>query len=169
MGEVHHPIEPHEIPRPGGLSFPSAAFTPAFPSLGLSGAARPALACTPFAQQLLSWAADDPRRRAAALVLEVKGDFCYSIRKILQDAGRGDDYLEIGLGGSWQWNPLDDPDFDSYSLAYTVSTLLNQLFGKIEGALLAAGLHQPGPLDHRASPDHARRLGDAERHLPLRH
>ena len=63
-------------------------------------------------------------------MLEVKGDFCYSVRKILQDAGRGDDYLEIGLGGSWQWNPLDDPDFDSYSLAYTVSTLLNQLFGK---------------------------------------
>ena len=45
-------------------------------------------------------------------------------------AGREDDYMEIGLGGSWQWNPLDDPDFDSYSLAYTVSTLLNQLFGK---------------------------------------
>ena len=38
--------------------------------------------------------------------------------------------MEIGLKGSWQWNPLDDPDFDSYSLAYTISTLLNQLFGK---------------------------------------
>ena len=43
---------------------------------------------------------------------------------------RGDDYLEIGLGGSWQWNPLDDPLLDSYSLAYGVASLINQLFGK---------------------------------------
>ena len=46
--------------------------------------------------------------------------------------------------------------------------LAQPAFRQIEGTLLAAGLHQPGPLDHRASPHHARRLGDAERHLPLR-
>ena len=50
--------------------------------------------------------------------------------RILEDAGRGEDYLEIGLGGSWQWNPLDDPLLDSYSLAYGVASLINQLFGK---------------------------------------
>ncbi|MYA43106.1 MAG: hypothetical protein F4228_01555 [Acidobacteria bacterium] len=60
----------------------------------------------PFARQLLSWQSADPRRRAAALVLEVKGDFCHDIRTDLQDAGRGDDYIELGLGGRWQWNPL---------------------------------------------------------------
>ena len=43
---------------------------------------------------------------------------------------RGDDYLEIGLGGAWQWNPLDDPLLDTYSLAYSVASLINQLFGK---------------------------------------
>ena len=32
--------------------------------------------------------------------------------------------------GAWQWNPLDDPLLDTYSLAYSVSTLINQLFGK---------------------------------------
>ena len=52
------------------------------------------------------------------------------MRHILADAGRADDYLEIGLGGSWQWNPLDDPLLDSYSLAYGVASLINQLFGK---------------------------------------
>ena len=84
----------------------------------------------PFAQQLLSWQADRAGRRASALVLEVKGDFCYSVRGILDDAGRGGDYLEIGLDGSLQWNPLDDPLLDSYSLAYGVASLINQLFGK---------------------------------------
>ena len=32
--------------------------------------------------------------------------------------------------GRWQWNPLSAWWLDSYSLAYTVSSLLNQLFGK---------------------------------------
>ena len=34
------------------------------------------------------------------------------------------------MGGKWQWNPLAAHWLDSYSLAYTVSSLLNQLFGK---------------------------------------
>ena len=83
----------------------------------------------PFAQQLLSWQSADPQKRAAALVLEVKGDFCHDIRADLEDAGRGDDYIELALGGRWQWNPLASA-MDSYSLAYTVASLLNQLFGK---------------------------------------
>ena len=49
---------------------------------------------------------------------------------MLEEAGRADDYIEIGLEGSWQWNPLDDPLLDPYSMAYTVSSLINQLFGK---------------------------------------
>ena len=63
-------------------------------------------------------------------MLEVKGDFCHDIRQILADAGREEDYIELGMEGSWQWNPLSAEWLDSYSLAYTVSSLLNQLFGK---------------------------------------
>ena len=63
-------------------------------------------------------------------MLEVKGDFCHDIRNILADAGREDDYIELGMDGRWQWNPLSTKVLDSYSLAYTVSSLLNQLFGK---------------------------------------
>ena len=76
------------------------------------------------------WQAQSSQKRAAALVLEVKGDFCHDIRQILIDAGREKDYIEIGMKGRWQWNPLSAHWLDSYSLAYTVSSLLNQLFGK---------------------------------------
>ena len=76
------------------------------------------------------WQAANPQMRAAALVLEVKGDFCYDIRQILAEAGREKDYIELGMEGRWQWNPLSAWWLDSYSLAYTVSSLLNQLFGK---------------------------------------
>ena len=130
VGEVHHPIEIAQVSRPHWLVIPERGLYTGIAIFGAVGSGKTSACMHPFAEQILTWSAADPRRRAAALVLEVKGDFCHSIRKILQEAGRGGDYVEIGLGGSWQWNPLDDPDFDSYSLAYTISSLLNQLFGK---------------------------------------
>ena len=97
---------------------------------GAVGSGKTSACMHPFARQLLSWQAENPQKQAAALVLEVKGDFCHDIRRILIEAGRGKDYIELGMKGHWQWNPLSAWWLDSYSLAYTVSSLLNQLFGK---------------------------------------
>ena len=49
---------------------------------------------------------------------------------MLADVGREDDYLELSMSGGMPWNPLSAWWLDSYSLAYTVASLLNQLFGK---------------------------------------
>ena len=130
VGELHHPTVPRESERPSWLVIPETGLYTGVLIVGAVGSGKTSACMYPFAQQLLSWQADQPGRRASALVLEVKGDFCHSVRGILEEAGRGDDYLEIGLDGSWQWNPLDDPLLDTYSLAYTVSSLINQLFGK---------------------------------------
>ncbi|MYE95655.1 MAG: TraM recognition domain-containing protein [Gemmatimonadetes bacterium] len=130
VGEQHHPVVPRESEQPSWLVIPEKGLYTGVLVVGAVGTGKTTACMYPFARQLLSWQADDPRRRAGALVLEVKGDFCYQVRQILEDAGRGDDYLEIGLGGSLQWNPLDDPLLDSYSLAYGVASLINQLFGK---------------------------------------
>ena len=130
VGELHHPTVPQEGERPSWLVIPEKGLYTGVFVVGAVGTGKTTACMYPFAEQLLSWQADDPRRRAGALVLEVKGDFCHQVRRILEDAGRGEDYLEIGLGGSWQWNPLDDRLLDSYSLAYSVASLINQLFGK---------------------------------------
>ena len=130
IGELHHPVVPRESERPSWLVVPETGLYTGVLIVGAVGSGKTSACMYPFAQQLLSWQADRPARRASALVLEVKGDFCHSVRGILDDAGRGGDYLEIGLGGSWQWNPLDDPLLDTYSLAYGVASLINQLFGK---------------------------------------
>ncbi len=74
----------------------------------------------PFARQLFGWQATNPARRAAALVLEVKGDFCHDIRRMLTELGRAEDYVELSLDGRLTWNPLSATWLDSYSLAYTV-------------------------------------------------
>ena len=113
IGELHHPTVPRESERPSWLVIPEKGLYTGVLVVGAVGTGKTTACMYPFAQQLLSWQADRARRRASALVLEVKGDFCHSVRRILDDAGRGGDYLEIGLDGSLQWNPLDDPLLDS--------------------------------------------------------
>ncbi|MXY99024.1 MAG: TraM recognition domain-containing protein [Gemmatimonadetes bacterium] len=130
IGEVHHPTVPRESDRPSWLVIPEKGLYTGTLIVGAVGTGETSGCMYPFARQILAWRADDPARRAGALVLEVKGDFCHQVRGILEDAGRADDYLEIGIDGSLQWNPLDDPLLDSYSLAYGVASLINQLFGK---------------------------------------
>ena len=130
VGELHHPTVARESEEPSWLVIPEKGLYTGTLIVGAVGTGKTSGGMYPFARQILSWRADDPGRRAGALVLEVKGDFCHQVRGILEDADRADDYLEIGLGGSLQWNPLDDPLLDSYSLAYGVASLINQLFGK---------------------------------------
>ena len=130
IGEVHHPVEAREIFNPSWLTIPERGLYTGVAIFGAVGSGKTSACMNPFARQLLSWQAANPRLRAAALVLEVKGDFCHDIRQILVEAGREKDYIELGMEGRWQWNPLSAWWLDSYSLAYTVSSLLNQLFGK---------------------------------------
>ena len=83
----------------------------------------------PFADQILAYKASEEDRRIGGLVLEVKGDFCNKIKEILARHGREEDYIEIGLGSQYRYNPLHN-DLDAYALAYSIASLLNNLFGK---------------------------------------
>ena len=130
IGEVHHPVEAREIFSPSWLTIPERGLYTGVAIFGAVGSGKTSACMNPFARQLLGWQAANPHMRAAALVLEVKGDFCHDIRQILVEAGRGQDYIELGMDARAQWNPLSAWWLDSYSLAYTVSSLLNQLFGK---------------------------------------
>ena len=130
LGELHHPVEPVESPAPEWLTIPARGLYTGTLIVGAVGSGKTSACMHPFARQAFGWQARDPRRRACGLILEVKGDFCFQVRDLLAGHGRAGDYLEIALDGQWAWNPLDDPDQDSYSLAYTVGSLINQLFGK---------------------------------------
>ena len=130
IGEVHHPVEAREVFSPSWLTIPERGLYTGVAIFGAVGSGKTSACMNPFARQLLGWQAGSEQKRAAALVLEVKGDFCHDIRQILVEAGRGQDYIELGMDAPSQWNPLSAWWLDSYSLAYTVSSLLNQLFGK---------------------------------------
>ena len=130
VGEVHHPVRAIESTTPEWLTIPERGLYTGVAIFGAVGSGKTSACMHPFARQLLSWQAGNPERRPAALVLEVKGDFCHDIRRILAEVGREGDYIELSLDGRLTWNPLSATWLDSYSLAYTVASLLNQLFGK---------------------------------------
>ena len=130
IGEVHHPVRAVETPNPEWLMIPERGLYTGVAIFGAVGSGKTSACMHPFARQLLSWQANNPERRPAALVLEVKGDFCHDIRAILKDVDREGDYVELSLDGRLTWNLLSATWLDSYSLAYTVASLLNQLFGK---------------------------------------
>ncbi len=130
VGELHHPVEPRETASPAWLALPERGLYTGICVVGAVGAGKTSACLHPFARQLLGWQAADSERRAAALVLEVKGDFCHEVHSILAACGREGDYRELALDGEWAWNPLHEPLVDSYSLAHSIGSLLNQLFGK---------------------------------------
>ena len=130
VGEVHHPTRAEESAAPEWLTIPARGLLTGVAIFGAVGSGKTSACLHPFARQLLSCHAGNPDRRAAALILEVKGDFCHDIRRMLTELDRDEDYIELSLDGRMTWNPLSATWLDSYSLAYTVASLLNQLFGK---------------------------------------
>ena len=127
---MHHPVRAIESPAPEWLTIPERGLYTGVAIFGAVGSGKTSACMHPFARQLLGWQATNPERRPAALVLEVKGDFCHDIRRMLAELDREGDYIELSLDGRLTWNPLSATWLDSYSLAYTVASLLNQLFGK---------------------------------------
>ncbi|MXY70022.1 MAG: TraM recognition domain-containing protein [Acidobacteriia bacterium] len=129
IGEVHRRTQPGQGERPGWLAIGRRGLYAGTAVFGAVGSGKTSCCMYPFARQVLGWHADRDELRPGGLVLEVKGDFCHQVRRILRDHGRADDYVELGLDGDWCYNPLQC-DLDAYSLAYQIATLLNQLFGK---------------------------------------
>ena len=131
IGEIHHKTKLGEAAAPKWLMMPEKGLYTGLAIFGAIGTGKTTSCMRPFARQLLEWQCHDPARRVAALVLEVKGDFCYDVQDMLRQYDRFDDYMEISLEASgWRWNPLNAPWLDTYSLAYTIAALVNQLFGK---------------------------------------
>ena len=131
IGETHFKDRLAEHPHPKWLVMPEKGLYTGLIIFGAIGTGKTTSCMRPFCRQLLEWQRHRKELRCAMLVLEVKGDFCYDVQKMLGEYDRMDDYMEVSLDVTgWKWNPLHAPWLDTYSLAYTLSSLVNQLFGK---------------------------------------
>jgi len=129
IGEVHHPRKPIPAENPRWLMIPERGLFTGIAVVGAVGSGKTAGCMYPFAEQILAYRAEDASKRIGGLVLEVKGDFCAKVREILHRHGRAEDYVEIGLDSEYRYNPLHN-DLDAYALAYSIASLLNNLFGR---------------------------------------
>lgn len=129
VGEVHHPKRPEPVEQPTWLTIPDRGLFTGIAIFGAIGSGKTSSCMHPFAEQVLAYRSDDTTRRVSGLVLEVKGDFCHKVRRLLKKHGRDGDYVEVSLQSQYRYNPLHN-DLDAYTLAYGIASLLNNLFGK---------------------------------------
>jgi hypothetical protein len=129
LGEQHHRTAPTRAASPSWLIVPERGLYTGTLIVGAIGSGKTTACMYPYVEQLLAYRSDDAARKAAGLVLEVKGDFCGQVRDILRRHGRADDYVEVGLDSPYRYNPLHN-DLDAYALAYGIATLMTNLFGR---------------------------------------
>jgi hypothetical protein len=129
LGEIHKERKPNAIEQPHWLTIPRRALFTGIGIFGAVGSGKTTCCMYPFAEQLLAYRRDDHEQRIGALVLEVKGDFCYRVREILRKHGREDDYIELSLDCPYRYNPLYN-GLEAYALAYGIASLLTNLFGR---------------------------------------
>src|SRR5580658_4404566 len=129
IGEVHNTRTPGPAESPCWLTVPERGLFTGIAVFGAIGSGKTSCCMYPFAEQILAYQAANEERKIGGLVLEVKGDFCRKVQGILERSGRASDYVEISLQSEYRYNPLHN-DLDAYALAYSIASLLNNLFGK---------------------------------------
>lgn len=129
LGEQHHATRPGRASAPNWLVIPERGLYTGMLIVGAIGSGKTSACMYPYVEQVLGSRAGDTTRKAAGLVLEVKGDFCLQVRDMLRRQGRAEDYIEVSLDSPYRYNPLHN-DLDAYALAYGIATLMTNLFGR---------------------------------------
>jgi len=129
IGELHAARTPTPVARPRWLTIPARGLHTGIAAFGAIGSGKTSSCILPFIRQLVRYKSASENERIGGLVLEVKGDLCAHLRHALADAGRAKDFIEVGFESRYRYNPLHS-DLDSYTLAYGIAALMNNLFGK---------------------------------------
>jgi hypothetical protein len=129
LGEAHYQLAPDPSPAPTWLAIPEQGLYTGICVIGATGSAKTQAFILPALRQLFAYQAHDPKRKLSGIVLEVKGDLCRQLRRILQWCGREQDYVEVSLSGDIRYNPLNN-DLDAYAQAYNIAAIITSIWGK---------------------------------------
>ncbi|HWR15487.1 MAG TPA: TraM recognition domain-containing protein [Terriglobales bacterium] len=129
VGEVHQQIKPEPSESPHWLAIPERGLYTGIAVIGAISSGKTQALILPAMRQLFSYRADDPGQRLSGVVLEVKGDLCRQLQKILQSCGREDDYIEVSLYGNIRYNPLNN-SLDAYAQAFNIASIITVIWGK---------------------------------------
>jgi hypothetical protein len=129
LGEVHHQLVPKPSPAPQWLSIPERGLYTGVASFGSIGSGKTYGLILPAMRQLFAYRANDPARRLSGIVLEVKGDLCHQLQRILKWCGRERDYVEVSLDGDIRYNPMNST-LDPYAQAFNIASIITSIWGK---------------------------------------
>jgi hypothetical protein len=129
LGEVHRQLVAKPGSSPRWLSIPERGLYTGIASFGSIGSGKTYGLILPAMRQLFSYKANDPEQRLSGIVLEVKGDLCRQLQRILKWCGREHDYVEVSLEGNVRYNPLNN-SLDAYAQAFNIATIITSIWGK---------------------------------------
>jgi hypothetical protein len=101
LGERHQPLDPIPAVHPQWLSIPERGLYTG--TLAGSGKTRGLI--LPAMQQLFGYRPSDAEEKLSGIVLEVKGDLCRHLSRILRECGRETDYVDVSLESDIRYNP----------------------------------------------------------------
>jgi hypothetical protein len=129
LGEVHRQLLPLPSPAPHWLSIPERGLYTGIASFGSIGSGKTYGLILPAMRQLFAYCANDSARKLSGIVLEVKGDLCRQLQRILKWCGREQDYVEVSLDGDVRYNPLNN-SLDPYAQAFNIASIITSIWGK---------------------------------------
>lgn len=129
VGELHRQLKPTPSPTPRWLSIPEEGLFTGICVVGATGSGKTKAIILPAMRQLFAYRANDPDRKLSGIVLEVKGNLCRRVRRILKACGRNQDYVEVSLHGNMRYNPLNS-DADAYAQAFNIASVIVAIWGK---------------------------------------
>jgi hypothetical protein len=129
LGEVHRQLVSKPSSAPQWLSIPERGLYTGIASFGSIGSGKTYGLILPAMRQLFAYRANDPARKLSGIVLEVKGDLCRQLQRILKWCGRDEDYVEVSLHGNIRYNPLNN-SLDAYAQAFNIASIITSVWGK---------------------------------------
>lgn len=129
VGEIHHQLKPTPSALPHWLAIPERGLYTGIAAIGSIGSGKTQALILPAMRQLFGYRASDPARKLSGIVLEVKGDLCRQLRRILSECGRTEDYIEISLDGEMRYNPLNNA-LDPYAQAFNIASVITSIWGR---------------------------------------
>lgn len=129
VGEVHRQLVPLSSAKPRWLALPERGLYTGIAVFGSIGSGKTLGLILPAMRQLFAYKAQDAERKLSGIVLEVKGDLCRHLRKILKDYGREQDYVEVSLDGDLRYNPLNNA-LDPYAQAFNIASIITAIWGR---------------------------------------
>lgn len=91
---------------------------------GTIGSGKTSSAMYPFTKQLIYYKHNNELEKIGMLILDVKGNYQFEVKKFCNFFKRNDDLIVLELGGKYKYNPLNKPNLKASVLANRLKTIL---------------------------------------------